>query len=217
MSRIVRALATSLRVLSYCSLALLLFGVALLLTAGFWLAPPKDPPERSDFLVVLAGGLDRSIYAADLFRDGLAPKVLVSRPAIEQVARELGALKIKLPREENLHQKILVGKGVPLQAIEFFGEGSLSTVEEARGLDRRFTPPARLLVVTSPSHVLRARFALSAALRDRGIIVQVFPTPYEPLRTRWWQSQESARSVILEIAKLAYYFLGGRFFSQDGH
>ncbi len=215
MSRAFRAAAKIFRALSYCSLALLLSGVAILLTAGIWLAPPDVPPKHADVLIVLSGGLERSMYAGDLFRDGFAPKILVSRPAKEQVVRELEVLGIKLPREEELHKLILTRKSVPPQAIGFFGEGALSTAEEAQSLAQIMTGPTRLLVVTSPTHVLRARLILSHTLKGNGIEVQVVSTPYETFEKRWWGNQGSARSVVLEIAKLVYYFVGGRFFSGN--
>lgn len=207
---------TALRVLSYFCLFLVSTGLTVLLTAGIWLAPSADPPERADAIVVLSGGLERSFYAAELFQAGLAPKVLVSRPAKEPVVNILDDLHIEHTREEDLHRQILVRKGVPPDAMEFFGEGSLSTAEEARVLARLISGPAQLLVVTSPTHVLRARITIESAFRGKGVIVRVVPTPYETFDVRWWQNQGSARSVILEIAKLAYYFLGGRFFSNSG-
>jgi uncharacterized SAM-binding protein YcdF (DUF218 family) len=119
-----------------------------------------------------------------------------------------------IPKEEDLHRQILIAKGVPPQAIEIFGEGSLSTIEEAQLLAKRFNTSARLLVVTSPTHVLRARLVISAALRGRNVTVQVVPTPYDAIETRWWRNQATARSVILEVAKLVFYVLGGSFFSN---
>lgn len=210
-----RVAVAALRVLSYFCLFLVSIGLIVLLTAGIWLAPPEDPPERADTLVVLSGGLERSMYAADLFLLGLAPRILVSRPAKEQITKELETLNIVLPLEEDLHMQILTRKGVPLQDIEFFGKGSMSTAEEARALAQHITTPTRMLVVTSPTHVLRARLALSSMFKGTGVTLQVVPTPYESFETRWWRNQGMTRSVILEVAKLTYYFLGGRFLSNS--
>ena len=214
-ARILKSLGTAIRVLAYASLLAVVSGVCILLTAGFWLAPPKEPPRAADVIVVLSGGLERSMYAADLYRLGVAPKLWVSRPAKEQSLSTLEQLGIVLPDEETLHKQILTRKGVPVQAISFFGEGSVSTVEEARALKKLAKSGMRMLVVTSPTHVLRARLMLSSALAGTGVDLQVLPTQYETFEWRWWENQESARSVVLEIAKLTYYFLGGRFFSRN--
>ena len=48
--------------------------------AATWLLQ-SDPVERADAIIVLAGDMRRSLHAADLFRQGYAPQVLVSRPA----------------------------------------------------------------------------------------------------------------------------------------
>ena len=46
---------------------------------------------------------------------------------------------------------------------------------------------------------------------DVGIVVVA--TPYEEYREDWWHSQDSARKTVLELAKLVYYYAGGRFIS----
>lgn len=205
----------SVRALAYTSLALVISGITLLVTAGFWLAPPNEPPQQADVIIVLFGGMERSTHAAELYLRGIAPTIWVSRPAREQSIDVLEQLGIVLPNEEEIHRRILNRKGVPPHAIRFFGEGSVSSVDEAHALKRLATPAKRMLVVTSPTHVLRARLMLSSVMAGAGSVVQVVATPYEAFERRWWQNQESARSVILEIAKLTYDFLGGRFFSTS--
>jgi hypothetical protein len=41
--------------------------------------------------------------------------------------------------------------------------------------------------------------------------VRIVPTPYDPFPARWWTDQDAARNVLLELAKIAFYRLGGRF------
>ena len=48
------------------------------------------------------------MYAADLFRLGIAPKLWVSRPAKEPSLSTLEQLGIVLPDEETLHKQIEV-------------------------------------------------------------------------------------------------------------
>lgn len=49
---------------------------AFLWNAARWLNNP-DPPAPADAIVVLAGRFERSMYAADLFRQGYAPRVVL--------------------------------------------------------------------------------------------------------------------------------------------
>ncbi len=189
-------------------------GCIALVTAGFWLVPRQEPLRPADVIIVLAGSFERSLYAADLYQRGLAPKIWVSRPARERGARQLEELGILLPSEEDIHRRILLQKKVAPADVDFFGTGSLSTFEEARSLREKLGMNSRrLIIVTSPTHVLRARIIFNNALMTRGSNLQVVATPYDDFDVYWWRDQNSARAVILEFAKLAFYFCGGRFLS----
>ena len=214
MAKTFQTVAKYCRWLGYATLLAIFGGGIALLTAGFWLVPAQEPPRPADVIVVLAGGFERSLYAADLYQQGLAPKVWVSRPARDGGARQLEEIGIVLPSEEEIHRRILMQKKVVPADVEFFGAGSLSTAEEAHALrDKLAATPRRLIIVTSPAHTRRARIIFNDALSTQGSALQVVATPYEHFETYWWRDQGSARSVILELAKLAYYFCGGRFVS----
>ena len=133
-TRILKYIGTATQALAYASLFAVVSGLGIVLTTGFWLAPPQAPPRAAEVIVALSGGLERSMYAADLFRLGIASKLWVSRPAKEQSLSTLEQLGIVLPYEESLHKQILTRKGVPVEAISFFGEGSVSTAEKASAL-----------------------------------------------------------------------------------
>lgn len=177
--------------------------------AATWLLQ-SDPVERADAVVVLAGDVRRTLYAADLFRQGYASLVLVSRPGRDAREKTLDRMGVFFPRAEEISTEVLRRNGVPLQRIEVFGTTSLSTYEEALALRQRFAEHSpHLLVVTSPYHVRRARLILSSALPKAKLTVVA--TPHEEFPERWWTSQDSARDLLLELAKLAFYASGGRF------
>ena len=93
-----------------------------------------------------------------------------------------------------------------------FGAGSKGTVEEMETLRGRYaTQPLRLLVVTSPLHVRRARMVAHDVLGDIGIQFAIVATPYEHVPKRWWTDQDAARSIVLEVTKTAFYRLGERY------
>src|SRR6476469_3034859 len=121
------------------TIALLLAGVAaaawlerealLQGAADLWII--SDPVTRGDAVVVLGGGLDlRPFAAADLYRKGLANKVLVSRVSDDAPTVRIGAL---LGHTE-LNRKVLLMLGVPDAAIEIFGTNNSNTLDEARAL-----------------------------------------------------------------------------------
>ncbi|MEW6689344.1 MAG: YdcF family protein [Pseudomonadota bacterium] len=203
---------TRLRSLAYLALALVavLAAGVFVWNAARWLNNP-DVPDRADAIVVLAGTYQRGIAGAELYRRGLAPLVYVSVPAPDPAAVALAPLGIRLPPKEEIYEQTLRAMGVPAGAIRRLGSRSLSTVEEAEEARRVFAPGARLLLVTSPFHVRRARLIFSAVLADRGIQVAVAAVPQEHFPARWWTSQDAAREVLLEWAKIVFYLGGGRF------
>lgn len=184
---------------------------AALFFASSWLLQ-SDEPRYADAIVVLAGDARRARYAADLFSRGLAKQVLVSRPAPTAREELLAGLAIPFPRGEQVDSWVLEKTGVGADSIDFFGEASLSTFDEALALQRRFAGQSpRLLVVTSPYHVRRAKMVLADAMPNA--VLTVCATPYEEFPARWWTSQDAARDLLLESAKLAFYSFGGRFSS----
>lgn len=174
-----------------------------------WLSV-ADQAQKADAILVLAGNYGRPFQAADLYRRGYASKVYVSVPARSDDYRLLDEAGIAFPREEAVARQVLLKKGVPAGAIEYFGKDSVSTAAEAQAARDLFAQGApRLLVVTSPYHLRRARMTFSDALPAADI--RVIATSYDPFPQAWWKDQSAARNVLLELAKIAYYKLGGRF------
>src|SRR2546426_12403079 len=96
--------------------------------ADLWVV--SDPLTRADAIVVLGGNSQtRPREAAELYRQGLANKVLVSRTGrLGQSAPGVG------PSDCELNRAALLKLGVPDSAIEAFGKASANTREEAVAL-----------------------------------------------------------------------------------
>ncbi len=174
-----------------------------------WLSV-ADKPQKADAILVLAGGFSRPFQAADLYRQGYARKVYVSVPVRGDEYRLLDGAGIAFPREEDIVREVLLKKGVPAAAIEYFGKDSVSTAAEAqaaRALFAQGTP--KLLIVTSAYHLRRSRMTFADALPAADI--RVIATSYDPFPQAWWKNQNAARHVLLELAKISFYQLGGRF------
>jgi uncharacterized SAM-binding protein YcdF (DUF218 family) len=192
---------------------ILLAGAIALYYAASWLLSPQAP-EAADAIVVLAGDLRRARYAGDLYRQGFAPQVLLSRPARDAREKMLDEMGIVFPKAEAINMAVLQASGVPPQHVTVFGSGSLSTFDEAAHLSRIFAGKSpRLLIVTSPYHVRRARKIFSDAMPGANLLVVA--TPYEDFPARWWTSQDAARDLLLELAKLSFYLVGGRFVASE--
>lgn len=207
------------RALKFALVALALFAAAAVAfgyNAAAWLKR-ADPPMKADAIVVLAGPYTRSMYAADLYRAGHAPKVVLSEAVREKIWSQLEELGIRLPSVPEIHRRVLQAKGVPADRVEPLGRPALSTADEALAIAERFGKPgASVIVVTSPSHVMRARLIIERALEERGmqgrgVRVAVCATPYENFPDEWWRSQDAAREVLLEWVKIGFFMAGGRF------
>ena len=190
------------------SLLGLIVGGALVLTAGYWLRM-DDAPRKADAIVILAGDIRRAIFAADLYHQGLAPVIYVSRP-LEVPPQSLVDLGFEFSRQEDQMLRVLAAKGVPLQAVRVYGHDVQSTVEEGETLNRELGPqPKTLILVTSPFHCRRAKLILSGILNRHELIMPL--TPYERFDKIWWNHQLSSVAVVSEVSKFAFYFLGTPF------
>lgn len=196
--------------------ALLGAGALFVANASRWLAEP-DPVASADAIVILAGSFRRPIYAAELHKQGVAPQVYVSVPARDPVVAILDPLGVRLTPIEETYEQILRAMGVPAASIRRLGNGSLSTFQEAREARKVFTASGtRLVLVTSPFHVRRARMVFEEVFAGTGVGIAVFSAPQEPFPVAWWTSQDAAREVLLEWAKITFYRFGGRFEAKAG-
>lgn len=174
-----------------------------------WLSV-ADQAQKVDAVLVLGGSYTRAFQAADLYRQGYAPKIFVSVPAREEQYRLLDLADIPFPREEEVARQVLLKKDVPAEAIEFFGKESPSTAAEAQAARALFAKGVRkFLIVTSPYHLRRTRMTFTDALPEAEI--RVIATGYDPFSMSWWKDRDSARNVLLELAKISFYRLGGRY------
>jgi uncharacterized SAM-binding protein YcdF (DUF218 family) len=190
----------------------LLTGIGMFLFLVPWLQY-QDQPERADYIVPLAGDWERLIKAAELYRQGLAPKIVLSNDRIRPLSRwEDIATKLGHPRLDPLQFRLqlLEHFEVPQNAIESFGHGHISTVEEAEAFkqflgDRTGT----IILVTSPYQARRAKMIFERLIpRVRWIIL--WPSE-ERLSERWWIDQDSALIAVSETAKLLHNWAGGAF------
>lgn len=166
----------------------------------------ETPPKQMDVGIVLAGDFSRALYASDLYHQGFVPRVWLSRPERERSLRQLDALDVPYPRQEEVSRAVLLRKGVPADRIEMFGNGVVSTIEEARAVaDLLGQHPDihSLLLITSRFHVRRAEAIFRRILKDYPYLeIQAVGAPYDGFVVdQWWKDRDSARQVVLETAK----------------
>lgn len=185
----------------------------------FFFAPvllqQEDSLEKADTIVVLGGQYFRPIYAAELYNEGYAPKLLVSKPIVYTETQAVRKLDPTFPYQWEVFKKLLLAKGVPEKDFSFFGSANVSTVEEAEELAKIISPNIKsLIIVTSPLHTRRAGIIFRKELPQSTKIIMTSP-PYDTIPKQWWKNYRTAPYVLLEIAKTLYYELGGAFRSTE--
>ena len=172
----------------------------------------ETPLERADVLFVLAGArVERWLEAVDLYREGAAPRILLSPGRVEPMEEDLRQKGIRFPSEADLVRDAMVQLGVPAAAITTLPLAVDNTAHEAAEL-RRMAASAgwqRVIVITSKYHTRRAAFAFGREFRGSSVRILTRATRYDPARPeRWWTDRGDIRMVTSELQKLVAYRLG---------
>jgi uncharacterized SAM-binding protein YcdF (DUF218 family) len=207
-----RALATRPRVLGLgLAIALLLVAATCsCLVAGTFLAR-EDPLQPADAIFVLAGSpIERPLEAVDLYLEGMAPVIVLTRDVAEREQHLAAARGVDLPSRVDLARQLLAGLGVPDEAVLIPARLHDNTAEEAVTLrelavEHRWQ---RVIVVSSAYHLRRTLLACRRELRGTGVELVARATRYdESTPDRWWRRRSDIRWVVSELTKLAAYAL----------
>jgi len=174
----------------------------LLGAAELWIV--SDPVGRANAIVVLGGGLEiRPFVAAELWRKGLADKILISQGSEERAASIGG-----IPSHSELNREILLKLGMPADVIETFGIASRNTRDEALAL-RKWAELHGASVFIIPSEIFsarRVRWIFRREFSDIGLVIEV-PSFESPGYTRWdwWKTERGVIAFQNEFLKYIYY------------
>lgn len=172
----------------------------------------EDPLQKADAIAVLAGTrMNRPLEAADLYQQGLAPRIVLTRALPEQSFATLASKGITLPADADTARAVLQTLGVPHDALIVPDRVHDNTAQEGQTLRQLAMANGwhRLIIVTSRYHLRRARFAVRRELRGTGIEVMMHGSRYDDTNPdRWWTSRADWRWVLTEGPKLVAYELG---------
>lgn len=171
-----------------------------------WLVVGKSI-ERADALLILAGGSafhERTRLAAELYRDGAAPTILLTNDG-EQSGWDQS--EQRNPYFFERAKRELTAAGVPSTAIELLPGVVRSTRDESESIrilagERGLR---RILIVTSAYHTRRALWTFErgrSAGTEFGIV-----SPSAAGEWYWWLTPKGWRDVGGEYVKLGYYWL----------
>lgn len=194
------------RIFGAVCLALLALGVAAyalrgpLLTGFANALTVDDALAPADFIYLLGGDAHiRPVHAARLFREGLAPRVVIT-----------GAPGP--PDPSNPAMQLLRIEGVPDSAVTMLQlpPGATSTQDEGRALRRYLQahPAERVIVVTSPYHTRRARWTLRRELKGVDVDLRMSAAPDPRFNaSNWWQNEEGFVAYLTEALKFIHTLL----------
>lgn len=176
----------------------------------------SDSVQPADLILVLAGKMERKLYGLELYRAGVAPRLLLSvgRFEVSKMSQldleffdELKSLRDETPPAERNFFVTMDAEGVRLEKENLL---RCSTYGEALAFRWRLEREdgRRVIVVSTDIHLRRV--ALTFAKVFRGTRIQFLycpvPTRYAHIAAdNWWRSQADRRFVISEMAKLVGY------------
>lgn len=170
----------------------------------------SDPLQKADVIAVLSGAATtRCPKAAELFRDGWAERIVMTKsnyPAEEEALQRYGIHALEF-HEQCL--AILQFFHVPSSAVEVLEGYNDSTAAEEEKLQRylRERGLKRVLLVTSNFHTRRSRPLFRRRLHGTGIEVAVQAAGPDLLFDphAWWTRRRDSKILLQEYQALAFY------------
>lgn len=190
---------------------------ALLVLAGILIAVFLDrlimvdmPLQKADHAIVLDGNNQRLLRAKELLDQALVNDIYVSNGEpvrLDEIDKIVMSLGYTPPDRTEIKIKILNAVGVAAEKILVFGEGSLTTRDEAKALAERFKGQSpRFIIVTTNYHSRRALEIFEAAMP--GASFQVACPGGCVASVAWWKDPAVAAQFVLEFVKHIYFRLG---------
>ena len=189
--------------------------IVLFRNAGTFLVV-EDVPEEVDAILVLMGSPgDRMLQAYDLFEAGYSDRVLMVDTYL--TGREaLAERGVHLKTNTELAEEVGVALGIPEDAIIIIPGGARSTRDEAVAVTDFIETGEGLsgiMIVTSAYHTRRSRAVFRRAFRSFGHDVDILVIPAgqsEFDARRWYRERQSAKRVVMEYTRLAWFWIWER-------
>ena len=171
-----------------------------MLTALGRLVVEEREPSRSDAIVTIASNVVvGAAEAAELYRAGHAPRVVLLLPPPGADERVLARLELGIPTAGERALLVLARLGVPRTAVtvELDPDGTNSRVRAIADWARA-ARARQVIVVADRSHSRRIATLLRRRLGDRTAIV-MRASRYDGFDPNgWWRQREMARELAME-------------------
>ncbi len=168
----------------------------------------NDTLESADIIFVLMGGHNtRPFRAAELYRQGFAPEIVISQSALPS------AVQFKIyPSQTQVTLSIFEKLGIPDSVIQlaYFSQGVSSTLDETKALNEYVNHRSikSVIIVTDAFHTRRARHIFQKELQDKSIKIMISATPHSKFdETNWWKFEQGLIYCNNEYLKFIHYLL----------
>jgi uncharacterized SAM-binding protein YcdF (DUF218 family) len=167
----------------------------------------SDRLQPADVIFLLNGDYNtRPFYASDLYKQGLAPAIVIAR-SVNLPAAELGLV----PNDTDIAVGVMEKLDVPADKIIVLpvSGGVTSTFDEAIVL-RRYIETNNIhtvILVTSAFHTRRTKWIFDRELSGLPLTLEMAAAPHYGFdATNWWRSESGLITLNNEYVKLVYYF-----------
>jgi hypothetical protein len=175
-----------------------------------------DQPQPVDVIFVMAGRMERKSYGLDLFRAGLAPRLVLSvgRFEVTRTKRfqlpgcdELISLRDKTPPNERHFFVEVNGSVVQIRKVKL---AAWNTYGEALGLREWLKDEnvRHVMVISTDIHLRRVALSFSKVFQNLPEHFVYCPVPCDLSslkQERWWTRPNDRGYVLKELCKLTGY------------
>lgn len=180
--------------------------------AGNWLVT-EELPDHADAMVLLMGTFPpRVLQAVDLYSEGRTGRIIIVNEyrGPYKMLTDKGVEVIGTTAQAS---NALITLGIPSDSITILPGEAQSTLNEAMvTMDylSQHHEIKSLILVSSPSHMRRAKLIFRKAIIYSGLQVNVFcsPSKYTGFNPdKWWKDKEDIQIVLSEYLKLTSFML----------
>jgi len=172
----------------------------------------EKPLEKADAILILSGSsvyLERTQKAALVYRQGIAPKILLTD---DGGLAGWSKTEKRNPKFVEVARNNLIAEGVPAENIEILEPQVSGTIYEAEVLRDKLeqTGWKSVLLVTSAYHTRRSLWTFERVLANRAVEIGIVSSPtgeQTPPPFIWWLSRKGWNLVAGEYVKSVYYRL----------
>lgn len=172
----------------------------------------EKPLERADAILILSGSsvyLERTQKAAQVYRQGVAPRILLTDDG--EHAGWSRAERTN-PKFVELAKNNLIAAGVAPENIEILPAPVSGTIDEAEALRGKIeqTGWKSVLIVTSAYHTRRSLWTFEKILKNNDVQIGIVSPPtgeQTPPPFVWWLTKRGWGMVAEEYVKAVYYWL----------